>query len=153
MAKNVLKIWICGEISPNLVTLFMLNIKNSSFNIYPQSVWPDWAIYWPLGNFSKPVATINLPNYSTFLGNFCKCVKIFNFSSEIILGQHLRVFTSHTALNTLSLSTTEREIEPEKHLECLYWFLILKALFLLSNEMDSHFHVLCWPRADAMDKF
>ena len=25
------------------------------------TVWPDWAIYWTLGNFSKPVATISLP--------------------------------------------------------------------------------------------
>ena len=32
-------------------------------------VWPDWAIYWTLGNFSKPVATISFPKYTTFLGN------------------------------------------------------------------------------------
>ena len=25
------------------------------------SVWPDWAIYWTLGNFSKLLETINLP--------------------------------------------------------------------------------------------
>ena len=25
-------------------------------------VWPDWAIDWTLGNFSKALATINLPN-------------------------------------------------------------------------------------------
>ena len=31
--------------------------------------------------FSKPLATINLPKSPTFLGNFCKGVKIFNFSS------------------------------------------------------------------------
>ena len=30
------------------------------------SVWPDWAIYWTLGNFSKPLATINLPKSPTF---------------------------------------------------------------------------------------
>ena len=33
------------------------------------------------------------------LGNFCKCVKMFNFSSEIILGsfyRHLAIFTGHT---------------------------------------------------------
>ena len=34
------------------------------------SVWPDWAIYWTLGKFLKPLATINLPKSSTFLGNF-----------------------------------------------------------------------------------
>ena len=52
-------------------------------------VWPDWAIYLTLGNFLKTLATINLPKSSTFLSNFCKGVKIFNFSSEIIFGQLL----------------------------------------------------------------
>ena len=64
-------------------------------------VWPDWAIYCTLGNFSKSFATINLPKSPTFLGNFCKAVKIFNFSSEIIFGQLLQTFgnfyTDHTA--------------------------------------------------------
>ena len=46
------------------------------------TVWPDWAIYWTLGNFSKPIATINLPKSPTLLGNFCKGIKIFNFSSD-----------------------------------------------------------------------
>ena len=27
-------------------------------------------IYWTLGNFSKPLAAINLPKSPTFLGNF-----------------------------------------------------------------------------------
>ena len=35
-----------------------------------QAVWPDWAIYWTLGNFSKSVATISLHKSPTFLGNF-----------------------------------------------------------------------------------
>ena len=39
--------------------------------------------------FSKPLATINLPKSPTFLGNFCKGVKIYHFSIEIILGQLL----------------------------------------------------------------
>ena len=45
-----------------------------------------------LGNFLKPLAAINLPKSPTFLGNFCKVVKIFHFSSEIILGQLLWTF-------------------------------------------------------------
>ena len=53
------------------------------------TVWPDWAIYWTLGNFLKPLAAINLPKSPTFLGNFCIGVRIFNFSSEIIFGQLL----------------------------------------------------------------
>ena len=52
---------------------------------------PDLAIYWTLGNFSKPVATISLPKSHTFLGNFYKGAKIFNFSGEIILGNILLV--------------------------------------------------------------
>ena len=41
------------------------------------------------GQLFKAFATINLP---TFLGNFCKGVKLFNFSSEIIFGQLLLTF-------------------------------------------------------------
>ena len=70
----------------------------------PHSVWPDWAIYWTLGNFLKPLATINLPKFSTFLGNFCKRVKIYHFPSEIhSLGnfyRHLAIFSGHTGLIT-----------------------------------------------------
>ena len=51
------------------------------------AVWPDWAIYWTLGNFLKPLAIIDLPKSPTFFGNFCKGVKIFNFSCEIIFRQ------------------------------------------------------------------
>ena len=31
-----------------------------------QPVRPDWAIYWTLGNFLKPLATINLTKSPTF---------------------------------------------------------------------------------------
>ena len=33
--------------------------------------------------------TINLSKYPTVLGNFCKGVKIYHFSSEIVFGQLL----------------------------------------------------------------
>ena len=59
---------------------------------YP--VWPDWAIYWTLGNFSP-----------TFFGNFCEGVKIFNFYSEIILGNFLLV-TLFVTKNRETLSTS-----------------------------------------------
>ena len=42
-----------------------------------RTVRPDWVIYCISGNLSKPVATIIL---TTFLGNFCKAVKIFHFT-------------------------------------------------------------------------
>ena len=52
-------------------------------------VGPDLAIFWTLGKFLKPLATINLPKSPTFFGNFCKGVKIYQFSMEIIFGQPL----------------------------------------------------------------
>ena len=45
-----------------------------------------------LGNFLKPLATINLPKYPTFLGIFCKGVKIYHFYSAINFGQLLQTF-------------------------------------------------------------
>ena len=41
------------------------------------------------GQLFKALATINLPKSPTFLGNFCKGVKIYHISSEIIFGQLL----------------------------------------------------------------
>ena len=55
-------------------------------------VWPDWAIYWTLGNFLKRLATINLPKPPAFLGIFCKSVKIYLCSSVINFGQLLQTF-------------------------------------------------------------
>ena len=45
-----------------------------------------------LGNFLKPLATIILPESPTFLGNYCKGVKINHFSFEIFFGQLLLKF-------------------------------------------------------------
>ena len=50
------------------------------------TMWLDWEIYWTLGNFLKPLTKIIFPKSPTFLGNFCKGVKRFNFTSEIIFG-------------------------------------------------------------------
>ena len=33
--------------------------NNKKFTLLLQAVWPDWAIYWTFGNFSKPMATIS----------------------------------------------------------------------------------------------
>ena len=57
--------------------------------------WPDWAIYWTLGHFLKPFATINLPKSSTFLVNSCQGVKIIHFLVKSFLGnfyRHLAIF-------------------------------------------------------------
>ena len=41
------------------------------------------------GQILIPLSTINLSKSPTFLGNFCKGVKIYHFSSEILFGQLL----------------------------------------------------------------
>ena len=67
------------------MTFFIPKFENVIFSIYQicdwpwMAVWPDWAVYWTLGIFTKPLATINLPKSPTFLGNFCEIVKIFKF--------------------------------------------------------------------------
>ena len=53
------------------------------------TVRPDLAIFYTLGYFLKPLATINLPKSLTFFGNFCKDDKFYHFSSEVIFGQFL----------------------------------------------------------------
>ena len=51
--------------------------------------------------FKAFVQQLICPNLRTFLGNFCKCVKIYHFSSEMILGnfyRHLAIFSGHTVV-------------------------------------------------------
>ena len=70
-------------------------------------VWPDWAIYWTLGNYLKPLATIILPKSPTLLGNFCKGVKIIHFlvNSFWAIFIHIwRFLSDHTAGSSLSIS-------------------------------------------------
>ena len=61
-----------------------------------------------IGQLFKALATINLPKTCTFLGNFCKRVKIYHFPSEIIFGQLLSTFWdffwSHWHRSTLAPS-------------------------------------------------
>ena len=64
---------------------------------YP--VWPDWAIYWTLGNFLKPLATNNLSKSPTFLAIFVKVLKSIIFLVKSFLGnfyRHLAIFSGHT---------------------------------------------------------
>ena len=67
---------------------YKLNVIGRSCKTYVWGscpVWPDLAIYWTLGNFSKPVARFILPKLPTFLGNVCKGVKIFHFPVKSFL--------------------------------------------------------------------
>ena len=75
----------------------LLKIKSWGIDLLSirRSVWPDWAIYSTLGNFFKPLATINLPQSSPFLGNYFKGVKSFIFLVKPFLGnfyKHLAIF-------------------------------------------------------------
>ena len=50
--------------------------------------------FWTLGNFLKPLGTINCPNLPTFLDNFCKGVKIYHFWVAFI--DIWQFFSGHT---------------------------------------------------------
>ena len=78
-----------------LSVILLLTTVQSKWSSCQGAVWPDWAIYWTLGNFSKSLATINLPKSLAFLGNFCKGVKIFNFTSKINFGHILQTSGNH----------------------------------------------------------
>ena len=70
-------------------------------NLFPPTtttlvaVWPDWAIYYNLANFSKPVATMILPKLPTLYSIFVKVLKSFIFLVKSFLGnfyRHLAIF-------------------------------------------------------------
>ena len=73
-------------------------VKKQKCRLRPPPVWPDWAIYCTLGNFSKPLAAINLPKSPTFLGNFCKGVKIlfYLYLATLYWSYWLITLTGHT---------------------------------------------------------
>ena len=68
------------------------------------AVWPDWAIFWTLVSFSKPLAPFKLTKFPTVLWNFCKGV-IFLLKS--VLGnfyRHLAINSGHTVCERKSKS-------------------------------------------------
>ena len=77
-----------GQSQPLFGYFRLFNSNNVSYKASMLTVWPDGTIYWTLGNFIKPLATIILLKSPRFLGNFCEGVKIY-FSSEIIFEQLL----------------------------------------------------------------
>ena len=127
----------CLHIDP---LTYLINI--TVLELYPTrylSMWPDWAICWTLGSFSKLVATISLTKSATFVGNFSKGVKIFNFSSEIIFGNfythlatfywshfcrmiRLFAFQSMNSFNFYCLKIALKIEEKEKRLELARFF-------------------------------
>ena len=93
------------------------------------------------GQLFKAFTTINLPKSSTFLGKFCKGVKIFHFYSEIILFLDIWQFSSgHTAKEhllllpkSLALSKTLIVFPPNFWRENFFWS---KLVFILLKESD-----------------
>ena len=58
-------------------------------------MWPDWVIYYTLGNFLKPLATVNLPKSQTLFAIFQKVSKSIIFLVKSFLGnfyRHLATF-------------------------------------------------------------
>ena len=108
--------------------MFLGKMDNSGMS----SVWWDW-IYLTLGNFSKPVATISLPKSPTFLGKFCKGVKIFNFSSELIFGQLLWTFgdfllVTLDVINIVSLLSSTTAMRFNEGMQDLWQMLLAKQI-------------------------
>ena len=99
-------------------------LRNAFYHGGSRSVWPDWAIYWTLGNFLKPLATVELSQSHTFLDNFCKYVKIYHFSSEIIFGQFLYTFGDFFSGHTDSRSL-------------VWWSLEFRTLCIVSGKITS----------------
>ena len=104
-------------------------------------VWPDWAIYWALSNFSKPLATINLPKSPTFWGNFCKCVKKIQVKS--FLGNfywHLATFDwSHWLSVTVWLDVGIKSA-PEA---AQWYFLFMKLVRIFWLHIQSYLYSRC----------
>ena len=96
-------------------------------------VWRDWAIYWTLGNFLKPLATINLPKSPTFLGNFfIKVSKAINFLVKSFLDNFYRhlatFFWSHWSLLSFSLVLLHSPCYPS-----LFFLFACRSVFLLPS--------------------
>ena len=88
--------------SKNLCGNNIFCLRHLCFHSKWRAVWPDLPIYWTLGNFSKPLATISLPKTPTFLGNFLEVSKYLIFLVKSFLGnfyRHLATFhRSHCML-------------------------------------------------------
>ena len=70
-----------SDLSTVKVNIYFINENNDSS-----------VIDWTNRNFLKPSAKINLLKSPTFLGKFCKGVKVYQFSIEIMFRQLLYTF-------------------------------------------------------------
>ena len=88
-----MKFLVLEDLLELLTFITEILMDQSKISVCPKrtlwAVWPDLAIYWTLGIFLKPLATVNLPKSLTFFGNFCKVVKMYDFSCEVIFWELL----------------------------------------------------------------
>ena len=119
------------------------------------AVWPYWAIYWTLGNFLKPMATISLPKSPTFLGNFWKVWQFIIFLVKSFLANfytHLAIFSGHTdngpkvdVINDV-LEEIEITIKIEKFCSEALTFVKLQSNAILQQKIfTSCWWLLKWP--------
>ena len=121
--KNYLDIWshwswaTCSE---NIILEFLIGGKRGgswvsnwdrSNNFLQHVCWLDLQPLYPrkiatsvtrLGNFLKPLATINFPKSPTFFVNFCKGVKIYHILVKSFLATFMdiwQLFSGHTDCN------------------------------------------------------
>ena len=82
-----------------LLLLFVQQIEGVPF-VLPTTSVTRFGDFLDFGQLLKPLGTITLPKSCTFLGNFCKGVIIYHFSSEIIFWQLFldiwQFFSGHT---------------------------------------------------------
>ena len=100
-----------------------------------QAVWPDWAIFSTLGNFFKPLATINFSQSSPVLVNFCKGVKIMHFLVKPFLGnfyRHLAILPGHTGHAKSSIFLCK----PHSHPYGFYWGYLSSWTLIPANIMQ-----------------
>ena len=116
------------------------------------TVWPDWAIYWTLGNILKPLAKINLPKSPRFLSNFCKGVKITIFLVKSFLGnfyRHLAIFSGHTDYTLILLTGGKGKRRKERTdmwvggwtINKLWYIISLLTAFWVMYEVHLHLYL------------
>ena len=64
-------------------------VENSLYRMQCDQIWQFFGLW---ATFSSLWQQLICPNLPTFLGNFCKGVKIYHFHSEIIFRQLLKTF-------------------------------------------------------------
>ena len=75
---------------------------------------------------------------ATFLGNFCKGVKIFHFSCEnnfwaTFIDRHWATFTGHTELDTFQIDVGGQRSERRKWIHCFEDVLLIIFLTAVSE--------------------